>query len=341
MDSIATIACPHCQTEADPDDRFCEACGAALDGVSQPADPPTRPVGGERRKTCRCPRGSADPDEDGFCRTCGFRVAAAPSPDEPSLAHAIDAGLAAISDPGRRHRITGSVNQDAALCARFRDGSALLVVADGVSSSSGAEAASAAAVAALRYVLESADSDEVAADTMRRAIAAAHAAVRALEIVEPDPDKDPPETTIVAALVRRDIATIGWVGDSRAYLVAGREGRALTRDDSWMAEVVAAGAMTLDEARADRRAHAITQCLGMADMEIDVHVDEVPIEHGAWLVLCSDGLWNYLDDGMDLAVALAGMPLEADALERCRRLTKHANDSGGHDNISVVMLQIG
>lgn len=341
MDGVATTVCPRCQTAAVSEDRFCEACGAALDGVSRPADPPTRPVGGERRKTCRCPRGGADPDEDGFCRTCGFRVAAAPSPDEPSLAYAIDAGLAAISDLGRRHRTSGQVNQDAALAARFRDGSALLVVADGVSSANGAEAASAAAVAALRYVLESTDSDEAAPDTMRRAIAAAHAAVRAVEIAEPDPGKDPPESTITAALVRSGIATIGWVGDSRAYLISGREGRALTRDDSWLCEVVEKGLMSLEEARTDRRAHAITQCLGMDDLALDIHVDAVPIEPGAWLMLCTDGLWNYLDDGMDLAVALAAMPDEADALERCRRLTLHANDRGGHDNISVVMLQVG
>jgi len=310
------ISCPNCETVATSRDRFCEACGASLDGKARVQDPPTRPTGGERRKNCRCPPDDVDPDEYGFCRACGFRLPEPPPSSEPSLVLPVDADLAALSDRGRRYRRTGQANQDAAIAARFRDGTALLAVADGVSSANGAEAASAAAVAALRYVLESADGRESSSRLMLRAIEAAQAAVVAVQVVRPDPAKDPPETTIAAALVRDGRATLGWVGDSRAYVISGRRGRALTRDDSWLAEVVDAGIMTLEAALADRRAHAITQCLGVTDMDLEIHIEEVPVKLDTWLLLCTDGLWNYLEDGSRLAGALAELPPEADAITR-------------------------
>jgi PPM family protein phosphatase len=332
--------CPQCDLAADPEDRFCEACGAALDGTSRPADPPTRPTGEERRKNCRCPPDAADPDGTGFCRACGFRLPTPPPPDEPSLVLMVDADLAALSDRGNRYRKGGWTNQDSAIAARLKDGAAVLAVADGVSSSNGAARASAAAVAALRFVLESASPDEAPAESMRRAVAAAHQAVKAVTVTNWDPAKDPPETTIAAALVRGGVATIGWVGDSRAYLIQDNRGRLLTRDDSWMAEVLHAGVMSLEAARADRRAHSITQCLGVPDAELVIHVEQATVRPGAWLLLCTDGLWNYLDDVIRLAGALAELPPQTDAITRCQRLALIANESGGHDNISVAMVRI-
>ncbi len=334
-------ACPQCDLEAGPEDRFCEACGAGLDGTSRPLDPPTRPTGAERRKNCRCPPGDADPDGTGYCRACGFRLPSQPPPDEPSLVLPIDDDLAAVSDRGNRYRKGRWTNQDAATAARFEDGAALLVVADGVSSCNGASRASAAAVAALRFVVQSADEAEPPVTLMRRAVAAAHEAVKVVTVPNPDPAKDPPETTIAAALVRDGKATLGWVGDSRAYLIQGDRGRLLTRDDSWMAEVLHAGLMSREAAQADRRAHSITQCLGVPDDELTIHVEQASVRPGAWLVLCTDGLWNYLDDAGRLAGALAELPDETDALTRCQRLVLIANESGGHDNISVAMLKIG
>jgi serine/threonine protein phosphatase PrpC len=251
---------------------------------------------------------------------------------------AIDADLAALSDRGRRSSRAGLVNQDAVAAARLTGGRALLAVADGVSMSNHAEAASAAAVAALCAALAADDAADPAA--MRRAILAAQAAVLAVPVVKPKPGKDPPETTVAAAVVRRGRATIGWVGDSRAYLISGNAGRLLTRDDSWLADMVDSGAMSREAARTDRRAHSITQCLGVVDVEIAIHVEEVAVEPGTWLVLCTDGLWNYLEEGGDLALALAAGPSDADALDRCRWLASLANDGGGHDNISVAMLKI-
>ena len=189
-------------------------------------------------------------------------------------------------------------------------------------------------------MLQSSDPAEPAVALMWRAVNAAQAAVLAVQVAHPDPNKDPPETTIVAALVRDGMATIGWVGDSRAYLISGTTGKVLTRDDSWLAETVMAGTMTLEKAQADRRAHSITQCLGMTDGDLVIHVEQVAVKPGMWLVLCTDGLWNYLGEGTRLAGALGELPKDTDALTRCRRLAMIADESGGHDNISVAMLRV-
>jgi serine/threonine protein phosphatase PrpC len=327
--------CPRCQAIGQPKDRFCQTCGNALDGTTVLDDPPTRPAG-ERHKTCSCPPDAADCDPGGFCQRCGlFR----PGSESFGLMLPIDTGLAALSDRGRRAHRAGSINQDAAAAARLPRGGALLAVADGVSMSNCAEAASAAAIAALCAVLTA---DEIAdpAAAMRRAIEAAQAAVVAVPVARPHPRKDLPETTIVAALIGQGRAIIGWVGDSRAYLVNGSSGRLLTRDDSWLADMVDSGMMSRKAAQSDRRAHSITQCLGIVDTEIIIHIEEVPVEVGEWLVLCTDGLWNYLEDGDDLAHALTAGPREVDALDRCRRLASLANEGGGHDNISVALLKI-
>src|SRR5579859_5500913 len=210
--------------------------------MSRSQDTPTRPLV-ERRRWCRCSTGDVVPGDDGTCRVCRLRL----RPPSNEAAVAVDADLAVLSDTGHRYSRLGLGDQDAVSAARLADGTALLVVADGVSNSNAAAAASAAAVAAVGAEMARADGVEPAA-ALRRAIAAAQAAVLAVPVPEPDPAKDAPESTIAAALIRAGRAVIGWIGDSRAYLVSGDTARLLTRDDSWLAETVEAGTMSLEAA---------------------------------------------------------------------------------------------
>lgn len=245
------------------------------------------------------------------------------------------ADLALVSDVGCHH----PVNQDAGKVGRNPTGAVIAVVADGVSSSDQAEVASASAVAAAYRVLVEAADDQPGRDVARRAITAAHAAVMA--IPHAGSRLTVPQTTIVAALVRRLSATIAWVGDSRAYAICGSHSRLLTRDDSWLADAIDTGIMTPDEARTDHRSHSITQCLGMLDGEISVHVRDIILEHDSWLLVCSDGLWNYFDRPAALAQAVREAAPDADAFELCRHLVKLANRAGGHDNITVAAYHLG
>jgi PPM family protein phosphatase len=291
--------CHACGTPADPDARFCEACGAAL----------TSP--------------SPDP-----------RLVAPAMEDHCELD--LGADLAAVSDRGRVH----AHNEDAVAVSRDTiDGRAIaiLVVCDGVSSShdparGSAMAARVAADALLEGARNRRDPDQL----MRAAILDAHAAVAAL--VPASAGEERPLTTIVAALVDQTIVTVGWAGDSRAY-VLGTASRALTRDDSWCNWAIERGLVTQIEALYSPNAHVIVQCLGdPTDVPVP-HIVRTAMATGDRLLLCSDGLWNYAPESHDLARILAGSA-GGPTIEACRALIAFANGAGGRDNITAALLAV-
>jgi serine/threonine protein phosphatase PrpC len=146
-----------------------------------------------------------------------------------------------------------------------------------------------------------------------------------------------PQATIVTAVVRGSKAWISWVGDSRAYEL-GPCNRQLTVDDSWYEMAVAQG-MSKEVAQADRRAHAITQCLGMRDEMPEVHIKEVTLEPGSAFLLCTDGLWNYYEEASVLAGLMTSGNPDDSAMTISRRFIDKANEAGGRDNISVAFLK--
>ena len=205
----------------------------------------------------------------------------------------------------------------------MRDG--IIVVCDGVSSSQDAMLASKAA--------GDAAADSIAAGkSMQDAIADALAAVVALPVARSDADA--PSTTIVAARIGADSAEIAWAGDSRAYWFGPGTSQQLTRDDSWLNEVVSRGVMDEASALASRNAHAVTKWLGRdaADLEPSVLRFEYPGD--GFLLLCTDGLWNYAQTVSDLE-GLTGEP--CDALITARTLVEFANAGGGVDNITAAI----
>jgi serine/threonine protein phosphatase PrpC len=213
----------------------------------------------------------------------------------------------------------------------------VIVVCDGVSSSNEAQAAASAAVEAIADVLEHANGEE----GMREAIGAA--AKRVAELARGAGD-DSPSTTAVAAMVRDRAAVIGWVGDSRAYWVDQDGARQLTTDHSWLNDALASGEITMEEAAADPKAHAITRWLGGdsgENAEPDVIRFEIPGE-GALLV-CTDGLWNYAvteEEMWKLAQeTLQGEAGVGEAVKACRKLVEFAVERGGQDNITAALLK--
>jgi serine/threonine protein phosphatase PrpC len=271
---------------------------------------------------------------DRFCELCGARLHP-PSADVADRVEFDLDGLAGVSDRGHVHLR----NEDAmALGRRPEDGSATTlaaVVCDGVSTVRRPELAShTAATVALDALLAS------GADVsgMTAAVAAAADAVARLAPGVPDA----PSCTLVAAAVDTATATItvGWVGDSRAYWLAENgDARLLTADHSWAAEMVGAGILDAASAMRDPRAHAITRWLGGGSAQEPGVTTLSPAGPGV-LLLCTDGLWNYEPEAVDLAAlalpvsSLAGPRAAADAL------TAHALDAGGRDNITVVCIPI-
>ncbi|WP_141724966.1 PP2C family protein-serine/threonine phosphatase, partial [Streptomyces niveus] len=235
--------------------------------------------------------------------------------------------------------------------AALPDGSpaVIAIVCDGVSSATRPDEASAAASAAANEVLLAAlPRGTHPQQAMHEAIVAAAEAVNVLA----DPpgqsgDQEPahraqnaPACTIVGAVVVSGLLVIGWVGDSRAYWVpddrTGPPAR-LTEDDSWAAQMVAAGLMNEAEAYADERAHAITGWLGADSYELEPHTASFKPERPGVVVVCTDGLWNYAESPQEMARVLppdaAGRPLRA-----AQVLVGHALDGGGHDNVTVALL---
>ncbi len=257
--------------------------------------------------------------------------------------------FAAVSDKGLKH----SDNQDAVALATVEilvspvdiPPIYVAVVCDGVSSSQSGSVASAAAAKAACAALErtfTRNPDALSRGALHDAICQANRAVYSVEIPAGS-EKDPPATTIVAAVVQDGNATIGWIGDSRAYWVTDTEAGLLTRDDSWVNAMIDAGRMTEEESLTHPNLHALYRCLG-GETDIDI----VPIsptfstlrmEPGTRLVLCSDGFWNYASGPEDVARVVRQTPID-DPLRTAKHLVNFAIVSGGQDNITVSVLTL-
>jgi serine/threonine protein phosphatase PrpC len=275
------------------------------------------------------------PDENIYCEECGLRLETEATPARSVDAReelVLSAECAGITDQGRKR----SRNEDRLAIRPAGDGW-VLVVCDGVSSSEDSQRASAIAAEKTAEHLAYFSAGE-ATQGMREAIAESGRAVAQLPKVDPS-DEDPASTTIVAALVVGRRAVIGWLGDSRAYWFGAEGGaRQLTSDHSWMNEVVAAGKMTADEAAHSPTAHAITKWMGADGADMEPGVVEFFVEEPGTLLLCTDGLWNYAPEAVQIRDVLKQ---DGDAVTAARELVEFALNAGGHDNVTVAILRLG
>jgi serine/threonine protein phosphatase PrpC len=324
----AMETCPSCRETVAADEYFCAGCGTPLrpDSSAKAAD----------AEECPCHGGEAAVDSDGFCEECGrqTRAPVRAAHDHEELVLSPDFG--GVTDVGRKHR----VNEDALLISarENRNGRFLIVaVCDGVSTSSEADLASGAAVHALRDAANaSLDRSEGMVAAIRKGANAAQEAVLAVPYPK---GGESPASTLVAAIVLGGKAVLAWAGDSRAYLVGCPEQRQLTRDDSWINDVVDRGVMTLEQAKNHRYAHAIVNSLGEPppDETFKVNVAEFDLPAEGALLLCSDGLYNYADSAEELTALI---PATGEAVDACRAMVAFANAQGGHDNITAAMLRL-
>lgn len=354
-----TTTCPSCGESTGTDAAFCEACGAVLRAAPAPtayqpspdASPVTSvtvpvtaaagaPAAAPTTPAAACTECGGLVDADLYCTVCGAK---APSPrDHFELSPA--SWVAGVCDRGIRHLR----NEDAmALMADAEPGGrAVLVVCDGVSNSENSDVASLAASAAALEVLapplpsglgvpESADA--AAARVFATAAKAANTAV----IANTNPSSpSPPSCTFVAAVLTGDLIRFANLGDSRAYLLRDSGGGTqLSQDHSMAAEFMAAG-VPRAEAETRPQAHSITRWLGLDAPDLEPFVGSTTVTEPGWLLVCSDGLWNYASDPAALTdqIAAAGAH-EPAALARA--LTDWANAQGGQDNITVTLARVG
>lgn len=236
---------------------------------------------------------------------------------------------AAGTDPGREREN----NEDRILCDPERG---IYAVIDGVGGESGGEVAAQTAHDILRARLSrrTTDLDRL----MREAIALANRQI--YERSQADPRLAGMSCVLTVALLDGDKATIGHVGDSRLYLLKPGEIRKVTRDHSPVGTREDAGELSESEAMSHPRRNEIFRDVGSAPHEPDdpgfVEIHQIPFTPDSALLLCSDGLSDLVTSARirEAVEAHAGDPKAA-----VDRLIAEANEAGGKDNISVVLVE--
>jgi serine/threonine protein phosphatase PrpC len=315
--------CPSCGAPVGPQDSFCESCGTELAPASVSSGEP-----GVATQCPTCP--SAQITADGYCESCGRKVPSGRDHQE------LDLGLlAGVTDRGLRHHR----NEDAmALATADAEAGpvAVAVVCDGVSTSERPDEASlAAAQAAVRVLLTAVRTGEDLLEASAEAVRSAQDAVASLGARS----RNAPSATFVSAVMTSEAVTLCWLGDSRAYWLADGPGPAaqlLTRDDSLAEEMVAAGLLAADEALSSPNAHVVTRWIGADLGESAPHVLKFEPPGPGVLLVCSDGLWNYLPEAAKLAERALPAAL-TDPLAAAGALVTFAIEAGGADNITAVL----
>jgi len=214
----------------------------------------------------------------------------------------------------------------------------LFIVADGMGGHQYGEVASSAAARTLAgYLLKhflpylvnpSSGMDESLQDLMRSAINDAQRAV-----IQAAPGSG---TTLTAALVLGQQMTIGHVGDSRAYTIHPYGGGdALTRDHSLVKRLEELGQISPEEAAVHPQRNVLYRALGQGEV-LEPDIFTAPFPQSGYLLLCSDGLWSVLPDGTIFNLVSTAKDLQS----ACQSLVDAANEAGGPDNISAIVVQL-
>ncbi len=245
----------------------------------------------------------------------------------------------AVSDVGRKRK----GNEDAISLNREQG---LYVVADGMGGHAAGEVASRVAVDAIEefvtitggneeitwpYGLD----DSISYDGNRLKTAIRHANRRVIEAMRRSSEYEGMATTVAAVLVDGDMAHLAHVGDSRIYLWSQAELRQLTVDHSWVNEQIQNGIISPEQARSHPLRNVVTRALG-GRSELLVDVQSRRIKAGEMLLLCSDGLTTMVPD-VDIARILAAG--DGDLARTAQSLVDEANERGGEDNITVLLLR--
>lgn len=243
--------------------------------------------------------------------------------------------IVSFSDPGRMR----SENEDA-VAAISELG--LAILADGMGGYQAGEVASRMAIegiskelgTSLPHVLRQTGENlrQALWDDLRFAVSRANEDI--YQLANKSEDHEGMGSTLVVAVLAQHRLFIAHLGDSRAYRLTGGRLEQLTRDHCWVDEQIAAGLLTEDQITDKRFHNIVTRALGVED-EVELEIHEHPFESDDIILLCSDGLTDMISDSEIQELLNAIGPLES----RARRMIDLANEHGGKDNISVILLR--
>jgi PPM family protein phosphatase len=142
-------------------------------------------------------------------------------------------------------------------------------------------------------------------------------------------------TTLVVAVFQGAKLMLGHIGDSRCYRLRGSELTQITRDHSLLQEQIDAGLLTVEQAATSTYKNLVTRALGVDD-SVMLELNEYDVEPEDVYLMCSDGLSDMVDDPEIGSILLGQLPMN----ETAEKLVAAANDHGGRDNISVLLVRV-
>jgi serine/threonine protein phosphatase PrpC len=239
--------------------------------------------------------------------------------------------FAACTHTGKRRII----NEDCIYFPEDRNVPQIAVVADGMGGHNAGEVASSLAVKSILETFSNLKNSDIEDKEIRASLVKANEDV--LRASYENVDYIGMGTTLTLAVLRDDILSIGHVGDSRAYLLNERGLKLVTRDHSYVQELIDNGLITEDEALVHPRRNIITRALGIS-MKLEIDIFNAPWRMGDIALLCSDGLTQHVLFGeIERVLKNPGFTLQ----QKADALFSLAMERGGTDNISVIIVENG
>lgn len=238
--------------------------------------------------------------------------------------------------PSNEDNMSSYVPEDPQVMAKK---GALFVVADGLGGHVQGEVASELAVNTIRDIYYQ-NADEDIATSLRQAVENTNSLIwkrNDKKFRDATPDGKAQEgmaTTCVAAVLQDDKVYVANAGDSLAYVFRGGQVMQIAQNHSWVAEQVQAGLLTKDQARTHEKRNLISRCLGTKP-DVDVYVGSEMVQDGDILLLCTDGLWSLVEEDELRSIVEQYAPQES-----AKRLVERANENGGPDNITAVIVRV-
>ena len=243
------------------------------------------------------------------------------------------------------------INQDSFLTIPLWGGEGtLLIVCDGMGGHKAGDVASKTAIEAFSKSMFSSECPDEQADMSTtdayikyQLIASCDAANRAVYMLsKQNSDYEGMGTTLVCAFVYKNKLFAVNIGDSRLYMITRYKTIQISRDHSFVQHLIDIGKLTEEEAKTYPRRNVITRAVGVAEKTpVDFFSTDLSEWEGGYLLLCSDGLSNYVDNQMLFDVIYDRSPAdeesESDIAAKVNKLISIANGSGGADNITAVI----
>lgn len=225
-------------------------------------------------------------------------------------------------------------NQDAYAVGEFSDEVVWAVVCDGMGGAAGGNIASALAVKVISDKINASYREKMRDMSIKNMLDSALTAanIEVYDMADAKLELHGMGTTVVCAIVRDNQAFIAHAGDSRAYVLSDGNINQITTDHSMVQDLLSRGKITDEQAAKHPNKNIITRAVGV-DKSIEIDFDQIDLDDNSTLLLCSDGLSNYVTNE-----EIVDLMSDGKHYAFADRLVQKANENGGGDNITVVVI---